>query len=267
LLIPKPRFLVERLPDAKRWRARFLSPSPLSEEVVHAILSSATINDEDGAQDCARLVEQKLFEKIYSGEIHLGDGDARFVDLAAHTDRRRQYFANLRPTRRRLLEMDEGLTLEEIGRRIDGPDTLHLPPPAMRIPLGVARKSLAQDSGLGRDTAYTSEDEVGPDAMILANTGERAIGRARHDDPGTHSSQKSMLCMAEETMEADGQANVLPSGKHRYVSPPPFLDTPSRLCPNVEPGQRLKPEPVSNSSGDAEVIFVGERTVESGLLP
>ena len=267
LLISKPRFLVEQLPGARRWRARFLAPSPLSEEVVHAVLSSATINHSDGAQDCARLVEQKLFEKIYSGEIHLGDGDTRFVDPKADFERRRQYFANLRPTRRQLLEMDEGLTLEEIGRRLDGPDGPLLPPSANGIPLGVAKKALAQNCRLSQDTGYVSEDGIGSDVIILANPEERSIGRTRHGRLGTHHSLQTREGLAGGITEPAVVAQLLASGEHRYVSPPPFLDTPNRRHANDELGRCVKLEPASDLSGDAEAIFVCERTVEHGLLP
>ena len=292
--------MVDQLPGFRQCRARF-PPTILSlQEVAHAVLSSPSIDDADVASDCARLVEQKLFGKIYSGEIHLGDGDAKFADPAAHSDRQRPYFANVRPTHRRLLEMDEAPTLHEIGRRLVGSDIPILPSSAHGISLGVASKPMIQDYGLDQDTGYASEDEIGLDAMVLANAVKGPTNRVHYSGFGTlhsHQSRESFTtvnhiaremngghpsnqpvpvsrngcrsdayanrCQAEMTIESHGQANLLPPGDHRYVSPPPFPNIPGRRL-HVESG-RAQARSASDQDDDEEVTFLGERTVARDL--
>lgn len=300
LSIPRPKFLTDQFSGFRQCRARFPSTQILLEEVVHAILSPSGTDYADVVNGCARLVEQKLFEKIYCGDIHLGDGDAKFADPAADADKQRHYFANLKPTRRRRLEMDEGLTLEELGRRAVGSDTIRLPPSANGIPLGVARKPMIQDHDLNKDTGYATEDEIGLEAMVLADTGKWLVKRgpdngfaiqhtkelrgssaalqhvAREPNGGPPSNQLLPLSrnvyhnggyanrrLAEGSTQPDGKDHLLPAGEHPYVSLPPFLDTLNRRS-HVKPG-RVQPQSGSDQDDDEEVVFLGERTVVRGL--
>jgi hypothetical protein len=111
----------------------------------------------NGLQSCARLVEQKLYEKIYSGEIYLGDGSATFSDPAMDNERNRQHFKCLPKRAKRLRGKDEGLALEELRQMLDRPDNPPLPllpSTANSIPLGAVQRPPVQYCGLGQDTAY-----------------------------------------------------------------------------------------------------------------
>ncbi|KAF7504005.1 hypothetical protein GJ744_002933 [Endocarpon pusillum] len=275
LQIQKPEYWMEGSFGGKRWFARFLSEHP-SHKVGHTLIAPTVVDSLNGLQDCARRVEEKLFEKVYSGEIYLGDNSAKFPDPAMDSEWRKEHSANLPPSKKRRLEMDEGRLLEEINRRHYHSDNIALPPSANSVPLGVPALEIC---GMDEDTGYESEDELPRDAMVLAHpedserrgpqshliaapqcqqvresvaasvsTAQAASSRfaSKQFVPANTAIDRPQdaanRCIAQKGRGLDGPANLLPSGEHRYVSPPPFLDTPTRL-PKMGPAIVVKPEP------------------------
>ncbi len=291
LVIQGPQYWTEGYPEGENWSACFAFRCH-PDQAGYTSIAGTTVNSAKGLQDCARLIEEKLLEKIYGGEIQLGDGGATFLDPAMDYERNRQHFANLRPGLKRRLEKDEGLTMEEIGRRFDGPDNLRLPPSANSMPLGVPKMPHFQRHGLDQDTGYESEDELSPNATILGESGHKPRGRiqpnvfdAEHFQPGgqlvalprggnirsssmplgparrrsLHIEDTAEKYLLEETLEVDQWPKLLPSGELPYVSPPPFLETSFR--PLKARPVAIKPEPVQDKEDD-EVVFVREHIVE-----
>jgi hypothetical protein len=303
LMLPTPEYWMEGYSASGKWSARFLSDH-VSGKPAHILLAPTTVTSVNGLQDCARLVEVKLFEKIYSGDIHLGDGGVTFPDPAMQDERLNQYFARLRPRARRQLETDEGLTLEEISRRVEGPEKIAVPPRADRTLSGVAEMQFVQTCGLHQDTGYEAEDALHPNAMILANTDEMLQGGRRSDPsdtlhfhqsgrPGTpptcdvsegggdrserqrisgrlgfnHLYDASSKHLMRDSVQPEHQPRSPSPGEHPYVSPPPFLDTPARPS-GIRPATSVKGEPLQHGDQNDEVVFVGQRTVEEGdVLP
>lgn len=296
LRIQIPEYWMEGSFGRKRWFARFLSEHP-SHRVGHTLIAPTVVDSLNGLQDCARRVEEKLFEKLYSGETSLGDGGATFPHPAMDSGWRKEHFATLSPSKKRRLEIDEGRPLEEINRRHYSSDNIALPPSANSLPLGVPA---LQFCGMDEDTGYESEDELPRDAMILAdpNDSERrgpqsnliAAPQCQQVRPSVAASvttapAASSRFSSEQFIPANtaiarprdaanryiapkglglhGPANLLPSGEHRYVSPPPFLDTPTRL-PKTGPAM-VKAEPQDDEDGG--IVWGGERgSVEDGEI-
>lgn len=175
LRIQKPQYIIQGHSGGESWSAQF-------ERTTHDSIACITVARAKSLQHCAKLVEQKLFEKIYSSEIQLGDGDAKFPDPAMDYERHRQYFAQLKAKERKRREADEGLTLEEIGRRAEGQGEISLPPSANSVPLGISRRSLVRDHSLDEETGYDSGDQLHPSKMILEDVDE-LICEARGCDP------------------------------------------------------------------------------------
>lgn len=292
LNIQKPEYFMEGHSGNEKWLARFpFEASP--DQTDHA--SNATMISINGLQDCASLVEQKLFEKIYSGEIHLEDGCGVTSNRAAEQGRMRRSLTRRHPkAMQQRRERDEGLTLEEINQRLDSsPHNVQLPPSANFVPLGPPRLPLSQHCGPEQDTGYESEDELSPDAMILDGSENKAYGRiqscptdsrrfhqpmqlvagpfgAAQEEPSRCFSEQRTLgrdgCLASKDtlnhpLSCDEWPQLLPSGEHPYVSPPPFLDTPPRLSKTRPP--IAKAEPVQEDDENEEIVFIGERRVEA----
>ena len=288
LLIQKPEYWMEGSFGSKKWFARFLSEHP-SHKVGHTLIAPTVVNSLNGLQDCARRVEEKLFEKLYSGEIHLGDGGATFPNPAMDSEWNKEHFANIPPSKKRRLEMDEGRPLEEVNRRHYNSDEIALPPSANSLPLGVV-----EICGMDEDTGYESEDELPPDAMILADPDDNerggtqsnltvapqcqqvrqpvaiSVNTAQAESSGFWSKQfipastavarpqdAANRYIAPKGLGFHGPANLLPSGEHRYVSPPPFLDAPTRL-PEMGPAI-VKAEPQDDE--DDDIVWGGERSI------
>jgi hypothetical protein len=301
LMLPTPEYWMEGYSGSGKWSAHFLSDH-VSGKTAHILLAPTTVTSVNGLQDCARLVEEKLFEKIYSGDIHLGDGGVAFPDSALQDERLNQYFGRLRPKARRQLEMDEGLTLEEISRRVEGLDKILVPPRVDRTPSEVAEMPFVQTHGLHQDTGYEAEDALHPNAIILANTDEM-LQRGRRSDtsdalhfhqsgrPGTpptcdvseggdrskrqrisgklgfnHLYDASSKHLMRDPVQPEHQPQSPSPGEHPYVSPPPFLDTPARPS-GFKPATSVKGEPLQHGEQNDEVVFVGQRTVEGDVLP
>ncbi len=226
--------------------------------------------------------------------MYLGDDGATFPDPAMDSEWSREHFTNLSRSKKRRLELDEGQPLEEISRRHYGPDNIALPPSASSLPLGVVERPALKIYSMDEDTGYEFEDELPLDAMILAKPDDNGRGpsqsnllaapprlQARHlvatsvslaqaersrfssgqSNPANTAIARTQDAanryFAENRQGFDRHANLLPSGEHRYVSPPPFLDTPTRLA-KTGPAI-IKAEPQGNE--DDDVICVGERTV------
>ena len=296
LSILRPTYVVRQRPSGKQWSARFSLNQSLIGEGDSTVPMHKSISGANGPEDCARMVELMLFEKIYNGEIHLDDGDATFPDPAMDLERNSKYFARLSPRAKRCLESDESLTLEEISQRHDGPNELLLPS-ANSVPLGVAKRPVFQSCGLNQGITHSTEDYFPPASMSLPDTDDQEHGRARSDvlsgvqakplrqsvtapiatareniksfskqpmpesTSSLHVEDTARRFLAEEAIESDEQPQLLlPSGEHRYVSPPPFLDTP--ICPVMIGPALVKAEPVQSDEEDDEVIFLGERTIK-----
>jgi hypothetical protein len=69
--------------------------------------------------------------------------------------------------------------------------------------------------------------------------------------------------LPEDDIEPDEKPHLLPSGEHRYVSPPPLLDTPPRPS-RIRPDTAIKTG-VDQDEEDDEVIFIGERTIKANV--
>lgn len=276
LMIQQPEYWMERHSSGEKWLASFFSEQP-AEKTGHTLIAPTIVHSLNGLQDCASRVEQGLFEKIYSGEIHLEDGCATFPDRAVQDERIRP--SGLRPGVKQLLEMDEGVALEKISQRYEGPANILLRSSANAMPLGVARRPPTQPCSWDQDTGYESEDDLPASAMILADTHDEATtGRSHFNILGAPHSQQSQRARqppttalqrfeaitnrnrAEQFNDPNEQPLLLPSGEHRYVSPPPFLDTPHLPCTKAPPP--VKAEPQSEDHQDDEPVYVGERTIQ-----
>ncbi|ERF70832.1 hypothetical protein EPUS_02354 [Endocarpon pusillum Z07020] len=295
LRIQKPEYWMEGSFGRRRWFIRFLSEHP-SHKVGHTLIAPTVVGSLNGLQDCARRVEEKLFEKLYSGEIYLGDGGATFLDPAMDSEWRKEDSANLPPSKKRRLEMDESRPLEEINRRHYNSDNIALPPSANSLPLGVPALEMC---GMDEDIGYESEDELPRDAMILAKPSNSehwgpqsnliaapqfqevrqsvAASVTTAQAASSSFSSKQFIpantaiarpqdaanrCIAQKGLGLHGPANLLPSGEHRYVSPPPFLDTPTRL-PKMGPAI-VKVEPQDDEDGD--IVWGLEKAAASKMV-
>jgi hypothetical protein len=279
LAFHKPQYQMTRDHGKELWSARFPSEVPFALN-TKLVTPSANGKGVDGRQDCARLVEQRLFEKIYSGEIHLGDGEMTFPDPAMDYERQREYFARMRVRDKQRLEMDEGRSLEEINRRLDRPDDVP-PPHAKSLPLGGQRWT-ARSSRLENDTGYESEDQLPPGAMFLADSGDKVTSRPRlrlsgmrradeagFSGSGTGRRVDTSMFRVDRTGSSPAwrqragptEPQLLPSGEHRFVSPPPFLDSPHRLEAPAE-AVAVKEEP----KNDDAIVIVDERKADGGEL-
>jgi hypothetical protein len=291
-----PEYWMEGYSGGEKWWARFVTEQSLSGGLP------SLVNSVNGLQSCARLVEQKLYEKIYSGEIYLGDGSATFSDPAMDNERNRQHFKCLPKRAKRFREKAKGLTLEELRQRLDGPDNRLLPllpSTANSIPIGAVQRPPIQYYGLSQDTAYGPEDELPPNAMILCDTHKAQIRAQPNVDrfqqfeqarqqiavplaiACEENSRSSSMQLVPETnrilgvgysgnrylpeadTDSDGKRNLLPSGEHRYVSPPPFLDTPPHSS-RIRPVAADKAE-IDQDQEEEEVIYMGERTIEANV--
>jgi hypothetical protein len=263
LMIQKPEYWTERYPYGEMWLARFLSEQPTT-KIGHTLIAPTVVHSLIGSQDCARRVEHSLFEKIYGGEIPLEDGCAVFPDRALQQEQTHQ--SHLRPRQKQLLERDEGLSLATINQRYDRSVQLsHPSSSAKAVPSAVAKRPLNQACRKEQDTGYESEDELPPNAMILAGsvTSKQLI-------PASNTLQRfEAISNGNGVEQFDEKPHLLHSGVHRYVSPPPFLDTTRPHLPPktaLPPPLKLKSETQADDPHDDDVVYVGQRSIRDGVF-
>lgn len=251
---------------------------------------------ENGRRISARL-KGVTEPPVHTRETPLKNRTAICPNSAADSERLQLNFTHR--SRRQVLEQDEGLTLEEINRRVldealpQPRDDAHL--------LSSSRPRFAGPRSYNNN-GYESEDELPPSAMVppYANrqarskpeipapskqhfSTERVLAPIRDDnrildrtvppppphkillpahfDPVTYRPPQSQHIPAYPIQ----QTRLLPTGELPYVSPPPFLDTPARPPPSRRgTGAEIRSVWIEDRAvaGENEAVAVGE--VEGG---
>lgn len=262
LKIQEPEYWTKRHSFGALWFGRFLTEQPTS-KTGHTLIAPTVVRSFIGLQDCAKMVERSLFEKIYSHEIHLEDGHAVVPDRALQNHQSHQ--AHLHPRQKRPLEKDERLPLTTITKRHELPvKPGHLSMSAKAVPLKVTERPLLQASRKDEDPSHASETNIYTHAMTRAHSDTRATARSQLNVSDITQGQKARQAVTAPTIvageggstpskqlitgnkitqrpEAINNANrveqankpkdprtnpyFVVSGQHSYVNPPPFLET------------------------------------------
>ena len=306
LKIQEPEYWTERHSFGELWFARFLTEQPTS-KTGHTLIAPTVVQSLNGLQECARMVEYSLFEKIYSHEIHLEDGCAVFPDRASQNQQIHQ--SHLNPRQKRLLQRDEGSPLAKIAERYDAPAKLdHLSTTTKAVPLEVAERPIIQASRKDQETRHESGANLYTHAMMRAHGDPRAPARNQLNLSDIPQPQKARQPVTSPTLVARGgvstgsknlrRANntaqqpqainkvnkaeqlikpkdanaianphLLPSGTHRYVSPPPFRETtrPHLATNMAPPPPKPKTQTHRDDPDDDEVIYVGQRSIRDDV--
>jgi hypothetical protein len=206
LKIQDPEYWTERHSLGELWFARFLTEKPTS-KTGHTVIAPTVVRSLNGFQECAKMVENSLFEKIYSHEIHLEDGCAVFRDPVSQNQQDHQ--SQFHPRKRRLLEKDEGLPLATIAKRYDTPAKLdHLPTSTKAVPLKVAERPIIPASIKELETRRRCEANMYTHAKLQAHADARAPARNQLNVSDIPRHQKARQPAMTPTMAAREGASI-----------------------------------------------------------